>query len=273
MGLKFVNLHGHTQYSIYDAIGTVEDYAEHMLKNAGEDSGGFALTDHGSINGIGSIAAAQEKYRKRGDPVKLIYGTESYYIPSISDWRKTKAEKDLEKKEKKSRKKAGSDEESELMIEDSKESKDISKYYDPIKRRNHLVLTAMNQKGLENLCRLVSRSFREGFYSKPRIDLSMLRELNEGLVASTACIAGIPSYCSHHPDNNNDEQVYAMYDKELGPLMEIFGPERFYLELQFNKLEQQRTSNLHLIEYAKRTGFNLIATADCHYPSLEKFKA
>src|SRR3990167_8065520 len=104
MSLKFFNLHGHTGASLYDAIGSPEKYAEWMLKNAGEDSGGFAITDHGSMNNIGAQATAQKKYSAKGAPVKMLYGVEAYYIPSLEEWHKLKFKKDEEKKlEKKKR--------------------------------------------------------------------------------------------------------------------------------------------------------------------------
>lgn len=82
------------------------------------------------------------------------------------------------------------------------------------------------------------------------------------------CIAGIPSWCSQQ----EQEDPFAMYDKELYPLMDLFGKDRFFLELQFNKLPQQQLVNKHLIEYSKKTGFNLIVTADSHYPSPDMWR-
>jgi len=82
------------------------------------------------------------------------------------------------------------------------------------------------------------------------------------------CIAGIPAWCSHHPDvENNQDKIFKLYGKELLPLMQLFGKDRFFLELQFNKLPQQTKVNLDLIEYSKRTGYDLIVTCDAHYPS------
>jgi DNA polymerase-3 subunit alpha len=271
MSLKFFNLHGHTGFSLYDGYGAIEDFADFMLQNAGEDSGGFAITDHGHINSAGYFSAAQRKFKQKGTPVKLIWGCEFYYIPSIDSWTALKAIKDEEKKEEKKTKKKKDKEESEegLVFENEKESK--SKYFDPINRRHHLVITAYNQKGLSNLFRLVSRSHREGFYRKPRIDLKMLQQFNEGLVASSACLAGIPNWCTMQ--STSMEQAHAMYDKEALPVMEIFGKERFYLELQFNKIPEQQIVNQHIVEYSKKTGYNLIVTADSHYPRPEDWRS
>ncbi len=260
--LKFTNLHGHSGFSLYDGIGSVEDYIEFMLKNAGEDSGGFAITDHGNLNAIGHMVVAANKYKKKGAPVKILYGVEAYYNPSLEDWRRLKLAKEEAKDD------GGSS--AELVIENEKESK--GKYYDPINRKHHLVLVAINQKGLHNLYRLVSRSYRQGFYRKPRIDLEMLKELNEGIIASTACLAGVPTWCSLQNPEARIDKTIELYDKELLPLMEVFGKERFFLELQFNRIPEQQIVNGHLVEYSKKTGYDLIATADCHYPSPDMFR-
>lgn len=180
MSLKFVSLHNHSGFSLYDGIGSTEDIANWVIKNAGEEGMAFAQTDHGSCSGAGAIAAAQKKLK---DKIRIFYGTESYYLPSLKDWATLKRQREEEKKE---QKEEVSD---DLVIENEAESK--SKYFDPINRRNHLVLVAQNQVGLKNLFRLVSKSYKSGFYRKPRIDFEMLKQHHEGLIASTACV---------HPD-------------------------------------------------------------------------
>lgn len=257
MSLKFVSLHNHSGFSLYDGIGSTEDIANWVIRNAGADGGAFAQTDHGSCSGAGSIAAAQKKLK---DKIRIFYGTESYYLPSLKDWATLKQQREEAKKEEKEI------ETSDLVIENEAESK--GKYFDPLNRRNHLVLVAQNQVGLKNLFRLVSRSYKEGMYRKPRIDFEMLKKYNEGLIASTACIAGIPSWCSQQEEQN----PFSLYDQELLPLMELFGKDRFFLELQFNKLPVQQLVNKHLIEYAQRTGYKLIVTADSHYPSPDMWR-
>lgn len=264
--MKFVNLHGHTGMSLYDALGSPEDYAEWMLKNAGEDAGALAITDHGNMNAIGHVVTAQKKYQKNGTPVKFIYGVEAYYIPSLAEWHVLKMEDVERKKEEKKKKKKEEEPDDSLVIEDAEESKNI-KRFNPLSRKNHLVLNAYNQKGLENLFRLVSRSFREGMYFKPRIDLEMLKKHNEGLIASSACIGGIPGWCLMNPDYSEE-----MFEKELRPLLDIFGKDRFFLELQFNKQDIQQKINKTLIDYAETTGHKLIVTADCHYPRPEMWR-
>lgn len=257
--LKFFNLHGHSGKSLYDSIGTPEDIANWCIKNAGDSSGGFTISDHGNLSACGDIAAAQKKFK---DKIKIFYGTESYFLPSLQDWATLKQQREEAKQEEKEI------ETSDLVIENEAESK--GKYFDPLNRRNHLVLVAQNQIGLKNLFRLISRSYKEGFYRKPRIDFEMLKKYNEGLIASSACCAGIPGFFSSQFEE--DKEVFEGYNKDLFPLMELFGKDRFFLELQFNKLPVQQLVNKHLIEYAKRTGYNLIVTADSHYPSPDMWR-
>ncbi|MBI2449659.1 DNA polymerase III subunit alpha [Candidatus Pacearchaeota archaeon] len=272
MSLRFVSHHLHTSFSLYDAIGTPEDYIKWALKNSGE--GFFSVTDHGNMSSIGHIAATEAKYKKIGAPVKILKGIESYFIPSLSEWKILKQKRDLERKEEKKQKKIEENGEvTDLVIEDEKESK--NNRFDPINRRNHLILIAYNQIGLTNLFTLVSRSYREGFYRKPRIDLSMLKQFNEGLIASSGCLIGPPGWCSQQipvDAENRQQKVFELYDREVAPLMEIFGPERFYFELQFNRIPIQQIINLDIIEYSKRNNFKLIATADSHYASPDLFR-
>lgn len=270
MSLKFFNFHQHSGFSLYDGYGSVEDYQKWLFENAGEDSGGFSITDHGHMNAVGYMAALQKKNKDKGIPCKILYGVEAYAIPSLSEWSILKQKNEEERKLSKDKKKNNKEEDDEgLVFENEKESK--AKYFDPINRRNHLVLVAYNQIGLKNLFRLVSRSHREGFYRKPRIDYRMLEQCNEGLIASSACLAGVASWCSLQ--STTTEQAHVMYDKELLPLMEIFGKERFYLELQFNKIPEQQIVNEHLLQYSKKTGYKLIATCDAHFARPEDWRA
>ena len=265
MALKFASLHNHTGYSIYDGLGSVEDHVKWMLKNAGDDSGALAITDHGHMNAAGYIAEAQKKY---GDAVKLIYGFEAYFLPSLDEWQKLKIQTDEDKKEEKEKKK--SEEVDTSVIENEAESKE-NKYFNPLYRRNHLVVCAYNNKGLENLFTLVSRSYRQGMYKKPRIDLKMLREFNEGLIVSSACLGGVASHASFYARENNLD-VMSVYEKEISPFQEIFGPDRYFLELQFNKIPQQQIVNKDIIEYSKKSGIKMIATADAHFSSPDLWK-
>ena len=122
----------------------------------------------------------------------------------------------------------------------------------------HLVLLCENRKGYENLCLLVSEAFLHGFYGKPRIDLALLEQHHEGLIALSACLAGaIPQYLMD--EDYDSAKAYALR------LSEIFGPGNFYLEMQDHGIEEQRPVNQGVMRIARETGLPLVVTNDAHY--------
>ncbi len=124
----------------------------------------------------------------------------------------------------------------------------------------HLVLLCENETGYRNLCYLVSQAFIQGFYLKPRIDKDLLRPHTDGLIALSACLAGeIPRLLRQ---GSYEEAKAAALD-----LAEMFGPERFYLELQDHSLPEQRDVNLGLLRLHRETGLPLVLTNDAHYIS------
>jgi len=122
----------------------------------------------------------------------------------------------------------------------------------------HLVLLCENRKGYENLCMLVSEAFTRGFYGKPRVDIDLLKQYHEGLIATSACLAGaIPQYLM--------EEDYDSAKKYALQLSEIFGPDRFYLEMQDHGIEEQIAVNQGVQRLARETGLPLVVTNDAHY--------
>ena len=246
----------------------------------------WALTDHGNGNGLAHAHSHAVKMQKAGKKFRQIYGVEFYFVPSLDQWTEDysahrqaiKDAKTAAAAEKKSKEKIiidADDESGGLVIEDEDESKKIDILKDEWKRRYHLVVTARNRKGLNNLFVLVKKSYKDGFYRYPRIDFKMLKEHGEGLHVNTACLGGIFSNrilrgVAH--DKSRDE-----IQKDLLNLTDRFtdavGIENFKLELQFNKLNKQHVVNDYLIEHHKLTGIPLISTADSHYPSNDKWQA
>ena len=122
----------------------------------------------------------------------------------------------------------------------------------------HLVLLCENRRGYENLCLLVSEAFTNGFYGKPRVDLELLEKYHEGLIATSACLAGaIPQYLM--------VEDYEAAKEHALRLSKIFGPDRFYLELQDHGIEEQRAVNQGVMRIARETGLPLVVTNDAHY--------
>ena len=129
----------------------------------------------------------------------------------------------------------------------------------------HLVLLCENRKGYENLCYMVSEAFTNGFYGKPRIDLELLEKYHDGLIATSACLAGaIPQYLME--ENYESAREYAL------KLSKIFGPDRFYLELQDHGIEEQIPVNQGVQRLARELGLPLIVTNDAHYLRREDAK-
>jgi DNA polymerase-3 subunit alpha len=122
----------------------------------------------------------------------------------------------------------------------------------------HLVLLVKNHKGYANLVRLVSLAHLEGFYYKPRVDRELLEQYNEGLIALSGCLKGeIPTLLR---EGKKDEAKAV-----AGWYAEIFNEGRFYLEIQDNGLDEQKTANEGLVGVGKALGIPLVATNDCHY--------
>ncbi len=122
----------------------------------------------------------------------------------------------------------------------------------------HLVLLCENRTGYENLCYMVSQAFTEGFYGKPRVDLDLLCKYHEGLIATSACLAGaVPQYLME--DDYDAAKEYACR------LANIFGPDHFYLELQNHGIEEQRAVNQGVMRIARETGIPLVVSNDAHY--------
>ena len=130
----------------------------------------------------------------------------------------------------------------------------------------HLVLLAENNEGYENLIKLVSYGFIDGFYYKPRIDLDILKKYSKGLIGSSACLAGHVARSILRESYDKAKEVALIYE-------EILGKGNFFLELQDHGLREQKLVNQHLIKMSKETGIPLICTNDSHYIYKEDSKA
>jgi len=123
---------------------------------------------------------------------------------------------------------------------------------------SHLVLLAMNKAGYQNLLRLVSMAYMEGFYYRPRIDREILEKHNEGLIAIDGHLGTDLADCFMRGDPEGAEKAAMWY-------RDVFGPERFYVELQRHGQPDQDKLNPFLIELADRLKLPLVATNDVHY--------
>ena len=125
-------------------------------------------------------------------------------------------------------------------------------------RYYHLVLLAENNQGYSNLMKIVSKGFVEGFYYKPRVDLELLREYHEGIIALSACLAGeVARFLTR-----------GMYEEAKAAALryrDIFGEGNFFLEMQDHGIPEQQTVNQQLLRMHRETGIDLVATNDVHY--------
>lgn len=123
---------------------------------------------------------------------------------------------------------------------------------------NHLVLLAENNTGYQNLMKIVSRGFTEGFYYKPRVDKELLREFHEGIIATSACLAGeVQRYLARG--------MYEEAKRVALSYQDIFGKDNFFLELQDHGIAEQHYVNPQLLRMSEETGIELICTNDVHY--------
>ena len=134
------------------------------------------------------------------------------------------------------------------------------------KKYYHIILLVQNKVGYHNLCKLIARSYKDGFYFKPRIDYNMLEKYADGLIATTACLGG------HIPQlliNNQHEKIPPLIDWYSS----VFGKERFYFEVQPEDQQEQTVLNNHLYQLSDTHNIDLVAAGDCHYPTLDDHEA
>jgi DNA polymerase-3 subunit alpha len=214
---EFAHLHLHTEYSLLDGMGRIDDYVQ-LAREKGIQH--LAITDHGVMY------AAFDWYTKLTEQgLHPIIGMEAYFAEGPA----APPPPDATEDERKARRKA-----------------------------YHLLLLAENLTGYRNLVKLASQASLRGFYYRPRIDREMLAQHSSGLIATSACLGGpvAQNFLREQPDAARD---YA------GSLAEIFGRERFFIELQDHGLKEQRAVNPELLSLAKSFDLPIVATNDVHY--------
>ena len=122
-------------------------------------------------------------------------------------------------------------------------------------RRYHLVLLAETQEGYHNLMKIVSESYVNGFYYKPRIDKDFLRSHSKGIIATSACLGGEVQNKIVQLDNDGAREAAREY-------ADIFGPDNFFLEVQDHGMREQKLVNQELLKIHRETGLGMVATND-----------
>ncbi len=261
--IPFVSLHSHDTMSVYDGFGYPEDHINFSYEN-GLD--GIAFTNHGNANSL-SYAFAKSKIMKSEGKTdfKVMFGVEAYIHPDISSWKQeyTKHKEDIKLSKE-------IDDDTGTIVEDEKETKKNIK--STLNKRGHLVLVAQNQIGLNNIYKLISESYTgDNFYRYPRMDFKLLKQYNEGIIASSACLGSSLAQDMWENLEKGNEAVLNSMGKTVESLIDIFG-DRFYGELQWANYKEQHIYNQFIIELSKRYGFELVSTVDSHFPRPDLWK-
>lgn len=255
--MNFVHLHVHSHYSILDGMSKVPDLVDKCVKNG---MTAMALTDHGNMFGIKELLDyAAKKNGKVKDEIKSID--------------KQLADSDI------------SEEQKQELLAQKKAAE--NKLFKPIvgveaycARRSHtlkelkedgsgwhLILLAKNKTGYKNLCKLVSTSWIDGYYYRPRIDKQLLQQYHEGLIVCSACLGGEIPQKIMNGDIDEAENAIKWFKSIWG--------EDFYLEMQRHKTdkpgadrttyEHQKAVNEVILQLAEKTHTKVIATNDVHF--------
>lgn len=307
---RFVGLHAHSGFSTFDGLSYPQDHIDYVRQN---NMSAWALTDHGHMNGFAHAYLHAQKLNKAGANFKFIPGCEMYVHPDLDVWRLDYEIKQAAKRGDTSALKMlreereriqtplvaitdGDDEIVDIAVDsagqtvENEEETKSGKFFDPIKRRHHLVVLPRTSVGLERLFGLVSRGYSEGFYRFPRVDYKMIKEAAQGghLLLSTACLGGPLSYevfkhlqgiefddlnASLLDDPTIMQKVMTGIGNSYDMLVDSVGDATF-LELQFNHLPAQHLVNRALIEFANQNSLQerLIVTCDSHYSSPDHWK-
>jgi len=221
---EFVHLHVHTDFSLLDGACKISELLE---ETARREVPAVAVTDHGNL-----FAAANFSYEAAKHGVKPIIGCEVYVAKGS---RHDRGEK-----------------------ESAANARNGAEGEPGMRGTNHLLLLCETNEGYQNLIKLVSAGFLEGFYYKPRIDYDLLAKHSRGLIALSACLRGAVTEAVM-------EERYKDGLANAHRLQEIFGKGNFFLEIQDQGLDIEKTVNRDLVRLSKDTEIPLIATNDCHY--------
>ncbi len=261
--IPFVGLHAHSVAgSLFDALGYPQQHMDFAYENG---MNALALTDHGNANGLAYQVLHAKKMQDEGKEFKPIFGCEAYFIPSIANWKEDyqKAREDAKNKKQLDDVKSGATIENEA-------SKKMMKSI--LNRRSHLILLAQNQEGLQNIFKMISKSYSsDNFYRYPRVDYAMLKKHNKGVIAASACLGGV--YAGDYWQNRDagEDAIADAMRHTTQKMQSIFG-DRWYGELQWNNVPEQHELNQFIIQMHYEFGVQLISTADSHYYSPEAWK-
>lgn len=256
---SFVHLHVHSYYSILDGMSSIPGLVERATASG---MNAIALTDHGNMFGIKEFYNyVKKKNSKVYSEINQL--KKDLKNDELTDEQRLTLSTQLAGAEKKLFKPILGCE--AYVARRSRLSKDKDNVED--RSGYHLVLLAKNKKGYQNLCKLVSLGWMEGFYYRPRIDHEILEKYSEGIIASSACLGGEIHKKVEKGDLAAAEESVLWYKK-------VFGDD-FYIELQLHQTdkpnadttvyEKQKRQNADLIYLARKTNTKILATNDVHF--------
>ena len=141
----------------------------------------------------------------------------------------------------------------------------LTKSGNPGETANHLVLLAETNEGYHNLIKLVAAGYTEGFYYKPRIDKDLLAQHAKGIIGLSSCLKGEVAEGLSHQQQRKAVEAAAAY-------RDILGPDNFFLEMQYQGIEEQKIVNVGLQPIARDLNLNLVVTNDVHYLQNSDYK-
>jgi DNA polymerase-3 subunit alpha len=256
---SFVHLHVHSYYSILDGMSSIPGLVERATASG---MNAIALTDHGNMFGIKEFYNyVKKKNSKVYSEINQL--KKDLKNDELTDEQRLTLSTQLAGAEKKLFKPILGCE--AYVARRSRLSKDKDNVED--RSGYHLVLLAKNKKGYQNLCKLVSLGWMEGFYYRPRIDHEIIEKYSEGIIASSACLGGEIHKKVEKGDLAAAEESVLWYKK-------VFGDD-FYIELQLHQTdkpnadttvyEKQKRQNADLIYLARKTNTKILATNDVHF--------
>jgi DNA polymerase-3 subunit alpha len=225
---QFVHLHVHTDFSLLDGACETSELLDEASR---QKMPAVAITDHGNL-----FAAANFFNEASKRDVKAIIGCEVYVAKGS---RHDRGEKNG-------------------PVSAAANGADRGELEQGTRGNNHLVLLCESAEGYQNLIKLVSSGFLEGFYYKPRIDYDLLAKHSKGLIALSACLRGAVTEAVV-------DEKYDQARENAYRLRDIFGKGNFFLEIQDQGLEIEQKVNRDLVRLSKESGIPLVATNDCHY--------
>ena len=290
----FVHLHLHSDFSLKDGIGKPTQYAKKAIEIG---MPAVAITDHGSIgahpsffmfcrsNNLKPIVGVEAYLQNRRTEVKLLEEQIKDIEVEIkilkSSIRYKKPNKNIIETHINYFKLALNDPDitfeqiaemdynevkeyiKDRLFELEKKSTEMSEDREQLRRNQHILLLAKNEIGRKHITKAVSNAAREGFYYKPRTAFDFLEEHKEGIIVSSACLAGPINSAIHEFEDDYEAAVQAGLSV-VNEYKRAFGDD-FYIEVMPIDIDRQKKANKVLIEIAKRTNVKWIVTNDVHY--------